>query len=237
MAGLSRTVPCSPSDLVTPDARRWRKHGNLPNGPQSSGLLPQACPRDLGKVMFAKCPPPLSGLPEVVAITPGILPLDSLRSLHSSFECGLLKSLCPAGWMSRCPWWAHLCTRAGVTCGFYAEACCAWLGAILANAVSILMCHIKEIYGILASAKSANMLCFSNSAKSLSSIIYSGNTLYLLISVELHLSSLVSEWCSQEGRLLCWRTTLNIFILVLFHSQMRVTQNYTKPPLLIFFFL
>lgn len=91
-----------------------------------------------------------------------------------------------------------MCTRAGVTCGFSTEACCAWLEAILANAVSIRACRIKEIYVALASAKSANMLCFSNSVKSLSSIIYSGNTLYLLILLVLDLSSLGSALCVQE---------------------------------------
>lgn len=136
--------------------------------------------------------------------------------------------------MSRCPWWAHLCTRAGVTCGFYAEACCAWLGAILANAVSILVCHIKEIYGILASAKSANRLCFSNSAKSLSSIIYSGNTLYLLISVELHLSSLVSALYSQEGCLLCLRITLNILFWCFFIPKCAWHKIIQSPPPLFF---
>ena len=78
------------------------------------------------------------------------------------------------------------------------------------------------------------MLCFSNSAKSLSSIIYSGNTLYLLISAERHLSSLVSALGGQEGCLLHLKTTLNIFILVLTHSQMPVMWNYTEAW---FFFL
>lgn len=44
-------------------------------------------------------------------------------------------------------------------CGFCTQACYAWLGAILANAVSILVGHIKKIYVVLASAKSADMLC------------------------------------------------------------------------------
>lgn len=55
--------------------------------------------------------------------------------------------------------------------------CCAWLRVMLANALSTLLCHIKETHVVLASAKSAHMLCFSDSVKSSSSIIYSGNTL------------------------------------------------------------
>lgn len=77
------------------------------------------------------------------------------------------------------------------------------------------------------------MLCFSKSAKRLSSVIYSGNTRPFLILGMLHLSSLVSGLCIQKGCLLCLRTTLNIFIWVIIHSQMCVTWNQTKPHFLI----
>lgn len=199
--------------------------------PNTSGLLPQARPRDPGKVLFAKCPPSLLGPPQVVAITAGVPdsrpPWGLLSFEHPSEVCAL-----QGGWI-QCPCSAHLCTKAEVTCGFCTKACCAWHGATLANAVSILACHIKEIYVAWASAKSANMLCFRKSAKSLSSVIYSGNTRPFLILGMLHLSSLVSGLCIQKGCLLCLRTTFNIFIWVIIHSQMCVTWDETKPHFLI----
>lgn len=147
-------------------------------------------------------------------------------ALRSSLIWAAFWSLCvlQGGWI-QCLWSAHLCTKAGVTCGFCTKACCGWLGATLANTVSILACHIREIYVAWVSAKSANMLCFSKSAKSLLSVTYSGNTRPFLILGMLHLSSLVSGLCIQKGCLLCLRTTLNIFIWVIIHSQMCVTWN------------
>lgn len=82
------------------------------------------------------------------------------------------------------------------------KACCAWLGATLANTVSIPACHIKEIYVAWASAKQANMLCFSNSEKSVSSVIYSGNNTQPLLVLGCFTCHPSSVGCAS-GRAVC----------------------------------
>lgn len=98
----------------------------------------------------------------MAVITPGIPGVPSSEiSLYTLSEC-LLKSLVSCGMDELDARYRPICAQ-GQESHVASNACCAWLGAGLAKAVSILACPIKKIYVVLTSAKSADVPCFRNS--------------------------------------------------------------------------